>query len=58
MMTIIVDTTGLGNGTHPLGTIVITATAPGQTVLNAPQSIPVTLWVGQVKRVHLPMVLK
>jgi hypothetical protein len=58
MMTITVDTTGLGNGTHPLGNIVINATAPGQTVLNAPQSIPVTLWVGQVKRVHLPMVLK
>jgi len=58
LLTITVDTAGLANGSHLLGNIVIDATASGQTVLNVPQSIPVTLWVGQVKHNYLPMTRK
>ncbi len=58
LLTITVDATGLANGSHLLGNIVINATSSGQTVLNVPQSIPVTLWVGQVKHSYLPMIAK
>jgi hypothetical protein len=55
---ITVTTTGKPNGLNVLGNIVISATTSGQTVLNAPQSIPVTLWVGNVKRSYVPLVTK
>jgi hypothetical protein len=55
-LTVTFDGAGLSNGTHPLGNIVISASAPGQTVLNAPQSIPVTVWIGQVQRAYLPLI--
>ncbi|MGQ9467894.1 MAG: FG-GAP-like repeat-containing protein [Anaerolineae bacterium] len=53
-VTVTVTTTGYQTGTHPLGNIVFTA--PGAE--GSPASIPVTLYVGQVYRTYLPLVLR
>lgn len=57
-MWITVTTTGKPAGVNYLGNIVISATLSGKTVLNAPQSIPVRLWVGNVQRIYLPLAVK
>lgn len=57
-LTITVSTAGYLTGTHLLGQIVITGTWSGGAIQNSPATIPVTLYVGQVHRVYLPVVLR
>lgn len=56
--TISVVTTGYSSGTYSLGDIVITGTAGGMSVNGVPARIPVTLYVGTIYSVYLPLVLR
>ena len=54
---------GLGTATFPTGTysmgsIVITGTSGGTPVAGSPAEIPVTLYIGQVSRAYIPLVLR
>jgi hypothetical protein len=49
---------GYITGTHDLGTITVTGTIGGEEVNGSPAEIPVTLYVGTVHRVYLPVVLR
>jgi hypothetical protein len=53
-----VDATGYTTDTYNLGEVVINATFNGDTVLGSPQSIPVTLYVGRVYRIYLPLIIR
>jgi len=55
---ITVLTTGLGAGTYALGDITITGTADGDPVDGSPATVSVTLYVGDVYRVYLPLVVR
>jgi len=57
-LSVTITTTGYTTGTYNLGAVVITATAGSGTVMGAPASIPVTLYVGRVERVYLPLVMR
>ncbi|MBC7228162.1 MAG: VCBS repeat-containing protein [Thermoflexales bacterium] len=57
-LTVTVSTTGYQTGTHSLGSVVITGTSGGNPVQGSPASVPVTLYVGQVYRTYLPIVLR
>jgi hypothetical protein len=57
-LTVTVSTTGYNTGTYSLGNIVFTGTSGGSPVMDSPVNIPVTLYVGQVYRVHLPIILR
>lgn len=52
------DTTGYTTGTYELGNVVFTGTVAGNPVLGSPASVSVTLYVGQVYRTYLPLVLR
>lgn len=56
--TVMVTTTGYTTGTYSLGNIVITGTVNSSPVAGSPATIPVTLYVGQVHRVYLPLILR
>ncbi len=56
--TVTVSTAGYLTGTYSLGNLVITATGDGSPVQNSPFNVPVTLYVGQVHRAYLPIVLR
>ncbi len=53
-----VTTTGKPNGANAIGNITISATSSGQVAMNSPRSVPVTLWIGEVKHIYLPLALK
>ena len=57
LVTVTISTSGYQTGTHSLGTAVITSTTPA-TVEGSPALIPITLYVGQVYRTYLPIVLR
>lgn len=57
-MTITISTTGYTTGTHDLGDIVIAATADGDPVDGSPFEIPITLYVGDVHSVYLPLTIR
>jgi hypothetical protein len=57
-LTVTVSATGYETGTHSLGNVVLTGTIGGSPVQGSPASIPVTLYVGQVYRSYLPIVLR
>ncbi len=56
--TVTVATTGYVTGTYSLGNIEITGTKSGNPVLKSPAKIPVTLYVGNIHRLYLPLVLR
>jgi hypothetical protein len=45
-------------GTYPIGSVVISATSDEMQVMNSPQSISVTLVVGSIRRVFMPIALR
>ncbi len=53
-----INTANYLTGTYSLGNIVITATAGSGTVVGAPAEVAVTLYVGHVERVYLPLVMR
>ena len=54
-----VSVSGYTTGTYDLGSIVITGTVAGEgEVIGSPATIPVTLYVGEVHRVYLPLTLR
>jgi hypothetical protein len=53
-----VSTSGYAEGTHSLGNIQIEGLLDGETVEGSPLSIPITLYVGDVHRVFLPMITR
>jgi hypothetical protein len=53
-----VDTRGLEPGTYHLGNITITGMAGSEHVNGSPVTIPVTLYLGNVSRVFLPVAIK
>lgn len=57
-LTVTISTTGYLTGTHTLGNLVITAAWSGGAVQNSPATVPVTLYVGQVYRTYLPVILR
>ena len=57
-LTVTVSTTDHQTGTYSLGNVVITGTSEGIPVQGSPVSIPLTLYVGQVYRSYLPIVLR
>jgi len=58
LLTVTVSTTGYETGTYSLGNVIITGTSGGSPVQGSPASIPVTLYVGQVHRLYLPIILR
>ncbi len=59
VLTVTIQTTGFGSGTFALGNLRLTGSAPGGgNVLGSPADIAITLYVGHVYRVYLPLVLK
>jgi hypothetical protein len=52
---ITISTSGLSQGTHNLGTVRITGSADGESIAGSPVDIPVTLYVGEVHKVFLPL---
>ena len=56
--TVTITTTNIITGTYNLGNIHITGTIGGSSVEGSPVDIPVTLYVGSVERVYLPLVLR
>jgi hypothetical protein len=50
-----INTTGLATGWHLLGTLAITGTAEGEAVDGSPAASAVYLYVGDVRRVYLPL---
>jgi FG-GAP-like repeat len=54
----VVDTTGILTGWHTLGTVNITGTASGKDVLGSPITSTVYIYVGDVARLYLPLVLR
>jgi len=58
LLTVTVSTTGYATGTHSLGNVVLTGTSAGDPVQGSPTLITVTLYVGQVYRSYLPIVLR
>lgn len=57
-VTVTVSTTGYPTGTYSLGDIVITGTWSGGAVQNTPASVSLTLYVGTVYRVYLPLIFR
>jgi hypothetical protein len=58
LLTVTVSTTGYETGTYSLGNVIIAGTSGGSPVQGSPASIPVTLYVGQVHRLYLPIILR
>ena len=54
----VITTTGLLTGWHTLGTVNITGTASGKDVLGSPTTSTVYVYVGNVARVYLPLILR
>ena len=54
----VITTTGLLTGWHTLGTVNITGTASGKDVLGSPTTLTVYVYVGNVARVYLPLILR
>lgn len=52
-----IDTSGLSEATYDLGTVTLTGTAGGEEVENSPVDISVTLYVGEVQNIFVPLVL-
>ena len=52
-----IPTSGYSKGTHFLGNITITGTIEGDAAPGSPITIPVTLYVGTIHRVYMPLVL-
>ncbi|MFQ5611934.1 MAG: FG-GAP-like repeat-containing protein [Anaerolineae bacterium] len=57
-VSVTVETSGYVTGTYSLGSISVNGTSGGNPVTSSPASIPVTLFVGQVYDVYLPLTLK
>lgn len=57
-LAVTISTMGYPTGTYFLGNVVITGTNGGGPVQGSPFNIPVTLYVGQVYRAYLPIVLR
>ncbi len=53
-----VTTTGYTTGTYSLGDIVFTGTAESAPVEGSPARVPVTLYVGDVYRIYLPLITR
>lgn len=53
---IAIDASDLTTGTHALGAIDIAATSEGEALPGSPFSIPVTVYVGPVESLYLPVV--
>lgn len=53
-----ITTTGVLTGWHPLGTVTVTGTAAGQSVQGSPAVATVYLYVGDVTKTYLPMILR
>ncbi len=53
-----IDTRGYLTGTYSLGNIVITATVGSGAVVGAPAAVPLTLYVGRVDRIYLPLITR
>jgi hypothetical protein len=54
----VITTTGLLTGWQLLGTVTITGTVGGEPVDGSPQDAPVYVYVGDVARIYLPVVLR
>jgi hypothetical protein len=54
----VITTTGLLTGWHTLGTVNITGTASGKDVLGSPTTSTVYVYVGNVARGYLPLILR
>jgi hypothetical protein len=54
LVDVVVDTKGYNQGVHNLGTITITGSSGGTSVINSPLSVPVYLYVGQLSHAYLP----
>jgi len=54
----VIDTTGLNIGWTTLGTVTLTGTASGKSILGSPTTATVYIYVGDVNRVYLPAVLR
>ena len=55
---LVITTTGLLTGWHDLGTLTVTGQTNGGDVENSPWIAALTLYVGDVGRVHLPLVMR
>jgi len=55
---LVITTTGLLTGWHDLGTLTVTGQTNGGDVENSPWIATLTLYVGDVGRVHLPLVMR
>ena len=54
----LVTTSGLSDGWHNLGTVTVTGTASGRNVANSPHTAAVWVYIGDVDRIYLPVVLR
>lgn len=52
------DTSGLSSGWTTIGQITATATYEGRTITGSPKVAPVSVYVGDVYRIYLPMALR
>ena len=55
---LVITTTGFSNGWHTLGTLTVTGAVNGNPVIGNPSSATLYLYVGDVQRVYLPVVLR
>lgn len=56
--TLQVDATALPNGWTTLGTVTVSATDDGSVIQSSPQSFAVKVFVGNISRVYLPLILR
>lgn len=54
----VITTTGLLAGWHTLGTVMVTGKVGTQNVLNSPTTTTVYVYIGDVNRTHLPIILR
>ncbi len=53
-----VDASGLSNGWTTVGTVTISATEGGEAIQDSPQSFSVKVFVGNLSRVYLPLIIR
>lgn len=53
-----IDTTGLSAGTHDLGEVQIDATVGGQPIPGSPVTVPISVYVGNIRYQYLPAVIR
>ncbi|MFQ5435776.1 MAG: FG-GAP repeat domain-containing protein [Anaerolineae bacterium] len=53
-----IDATGLGSGTNNLGNITVSARSNGDHIEGSPQTIKLFVYVGDISKVYVPLILR